>query len=165
MLPVRTDHDDRQETPTVAMYVVLDSSGSMTAPGRQRTTKIGLADQGAVLAMNVLGGKDLFGLTAVDTLVHTVVPLGPAGAKGDSEHKILSITAGGGGIYIYTGLADAFRVIRASQRQDQARAPVFRFSADAEEKVAGEMPDGAKGGGNVARPSPAPCCPRKSRSA
>ena len=146
MLPVRTDHDDRQETPTVAMYVVLDSSGSMTAPVGG-TTKIGLADQGAVLAMNVLGGKDLFGLTAVDTQVHTVVPLGPAGAKGDTERKILSITAGGGGIYIYTGLADAFRVIRAANAKIK-HVLLFSDAADAEEKVAGEMPDGAKSGGS-----------------
>ncbi len=146
MLPVRTDHDDRQETPTVAMYVVLDSSGSMTAPVGG-TTKIGLADQGAVLAMNVLGGNVLFVLTAVDTQVHTVVPLGPAGAKGDSERKILSITAGGGGIYIYTGLADAFRVIRAANAKIK-HVLLFSDSADAEEKVAGEMPDSAKGGGS-----------------
>ncbi len=146
MLPVRTDHDDRQETPTVAMYVVLDSSGSMTAPVGG-TTKIGLADQGAVLAMNVLGGKDLFGLTAVDTVVHTVVPLGPAGAKSMSEQKILSITAGGGGIYIYTGLADAFRVIRAANAKIK-HVLVFSDSADAEEKVAGEQADGAKEGGS-----------------
>ena len=145
MLPVRTDHDDRQETPTVAMYVVLDSSGSMTAPVGG-TTKIGLADQGAVLAMNVLGSKDLFGLTAVDTVVHTVVPLGPAGAKGASEQKILGITAGGGGIYIYTGLADAFRVVRAANAKIK-HVLLFSDSADAEEKTAGEMPDGAKGGG------------------
>ncbi len=145
MLPVRTDHDDRQETPTVAMYVVLDSSGSMTAPVGG-TTKIGLADQGAVLAMNVLGSKDLFGLTAVDTVVHTVVPLGPAGAKAASEQKILSITAGGGGIYIYTGLADAFRVMRTANAKIK-HVLVFSDSADAEEKAAGEQADGAKGSG------------------
>ncbi len=146
MLPVRTDHDDRQETPTVAMYVVLDSSGSMTA-SVGNATKIGLADQGAVLALNVLGGKDLFGLTAVDTVVHAVVPLGPAGAKSASEQKILAVTAGGGGIYIYTGLADAFRVIRAANAKIK-HVLVFSDSADAEEKVAGEQPDGAKDGGS-----------------
>ena len=145
MLPVRTEHDDRQETPTVAMYIVLDSSGSMTAPVGG-TTKIGLADQGAVLAMNVLGGKDLFGLTAVDTVVHTVVPLGPAGSRTVSEQKILSIKAGGGGIYIYTGLADAFRVIRAANAKIK-HVLLFSDAADAEEKSAGEMPDGAKGVG------------------
>ena len=75
MLPVRLEHDDRQETPTVALLVVLDRSGSMTATAGGQT-KISLADQGAVLAMNVLGPRDLFGLTAVDTVVHPVVPMG-----------------------------------------------------------------------------------------
>ena len=146
MLPVRTDHDDRQETPTVAMYIVLDSSGSMSAPIAGQT-KISLADQGAVLAMDVLGGKDLFGLTAVDTQVHTVVPLGPAAnARGAAEAKIESITAGGGGIYIYTGLADAFRVIRGANAKIK-HVLLFSDSDDAEEKTAGEMPDGAGQGG------------------
>ena len=117
MLPVRTDHDDRQETPSVALYIVLDRSGSMTAPvgGNSGATKISLADQGSVLAMNVLQSKDLFGLTAVDTQVNSVVPLGRLGNKAANEQKILAITAGGGGIYIYTGLADALRVMHDAQ--------------------------------------------------
>ena len=145
MLPVRTDHDDRQETPTVAMYVVLDSSGSMAAPIAGQT-KISLADQGAVLAMNVLTNKDLFGLTAVDTEVHTVVPLGPAGSRSAAEQKIGSITAGGGGIYIFTGLADAFRVMKEANAKIK-HVIVFSDTDDAEEKSAGEMRDGAPAGG------------------
>ena len=146
MLPVRTDHDDRQETPTVAMYIVLDSSGSMSAPIAGQT-KIALADQGAVLAMDVLGGKDLFGLTAVDTQVHTVVPLSPAaGVRGAAEPKIEAITAGGGGIYIFTGLADAFRVMRGANAKIK-HVLLFSDSDDAEEKTAGEMRDGAAPGG------------------
>jgi len=50
MLPVRMEHDDRQQTPSVALLVVLDRSGSM-AEQVQGKTKISLADQGAVLAM------------------------------------------------------------------------------------------------------------------
>ncbi len=145
MLPVRTEHDDRQETPTVAMYVVLDCSGSMSATIAGQT-KISLADQGAVLAMNVLSAKDLFGLTAVDTRVHTVVPLGATGAKGDAEAKIQSITAGGGGIYIFTGLADAFRVMREANAKIK-HVIVFSDTDDAEEKAAGEFADGAAAGG------------------
>jgi Ca-activated chloride channel family protein len=145
MLPVRMEHDDRQETPTVALYVVLDRSGSMTAPVADQT-KISLADQGAVLALDVLQSKDLFGLTAVDTQVHTVVPLGPAGNRAASAQKILSITAGGGGIYIYTGLADAFRVMREATAKIK-HVILFSDAADAEEKSSGEMPDGAPAGG------------------
>ena len=145
MLPVRTDHDDRQETPTVAMYIVLDTSGSMAAPIAGQT-KISLADQGAVLALNVLTNKDLFGLTAVDTVVHTVVPLGPAGTKAPTEQKIGSITAGGGGIYIFTGLADAFRVMKETNAKIK-HVIVFSDTSDAEEKFAGEQRDGAPAGG------------------
>jgi Ca-activated chloride channel family protein len=145
MLPVRMEHDDRQETPTVALYVVLDRSGSMTAPVADQT-KISLADQGAVLALDVLQSKDLFGLTAVDTQVHTVVPLGPAANRAASAQKILSITAGGGGIYIYTGLADAFRVMRGATAKIK-HVILFSDAADAEEKNSGEMPDGAPAGG------------------
>ena len=146
MLPVRMDHDDRQATPSVALYVVLDRSGSMTAPVAG-TTKIALADQGAVLAMNVLQSKDLFGLTAVDTQVNSVVPLGRIAAKGANEEKILSITAGGGGIYIFTGLVDAFRVMRGASAKIK-HVILFSDAADAEEKAAGEMPDGTATGGN-----------------
>ncbi len=145
MLPVRMEHDDRQETPSVALYVVLDRSGSMTAPVAAQT-KIGLADQGAVMALDVLQAKDLFGLTAVDTQVHTVVPLGPTGNRAASEQKILSITAGGGGIYIFTGLADAFHVLRAATAKIK-HVILFSDAADAEEKSSGEMPDGAPAGG------------------
>ena len=144
MLPVRMDHDDRQETPSVALYVVLDRSGSMTAPVAG-TTKINLADQGAVLAMNVLQNKDLFGLTAVDTQVNSVVPLARIAAKAVNEQKILSITAGGGGIYIFTGLADAYHVLRGASAKIK-HVILFSDSADAEEKSSGEMPDGAPPG-------------------
>ena len=149
MLPVRMDHDDRQDTPGVALYIVLDRSGSMTAPVAG-TTKIALADQGAVLAMNVLQSKDLFGLTAVDTQVNSVVPLARLTAKPANEKNILSITAGGGGIYIFTGLADALRVMRAATAKIK-HVILFSDSADAEEKASGEMPDGAPAGsGNSA---------------
>ncbi len=147
MLPVRTDHDDRQETPSVALYIVLDRSGSMTAPagGGSGATKISLADQGSVLAMNVLQPKDLFGLTAVDTQVNSVVPLGRLGNRSANEQKILAITAGGGGIYIYTGLADALKVMRDAPAKIK-HVILFSDAADAEEKNSGEMPDGAPAG-------------------
>ena len=147
MLPVRMDHDDRQETPSVALYIVLDRSGSMTAPvgGSTGATKISLADQGSVLAMNVLQSKDLFGLTAVDTQVNSVVPLGRLGNKAANEQKILAITAGGGGIYIYTGLADALRVMHDAPAKIK-HVILFSDAADAEEKNSGEMPDGAPAG-------------------
>ncbi len=147
MLPVRMEHDDRQDTPTVALFVTLDRSGSMSAPV-QGQTKIALADQGAALALGVLQPKDQFGLTAVDTKVNLIVPLGPVASRQAVEQKILSITASGGGIYIYTALADAFQRLRNVNAKIK-HVILFSDAADAEEKFAGEMADGAKTGGNA----------------
>lgn len=146
MLPVRMEHDDRLDTPTVAMLVVLDRSGSMTASVAGQT-KISLADQGAVFAMNALQPKDYYGVVAVDTKPHTVVPLAPISAKGAAEQKILSITAGGGGIYIYTSMVEAFQQLRDMPARVK-HLLLFSDAADAEEKAAGEMSDGIRTGGN-----------------
>src|SRR5205085_4571377 len=88
MLPVRMEHEDRLDTPSVALLVTLDRSGSMTAQVAGQT-KISLADQGAVYAMNVLQPRDYFGVTAVDTRPHVVAPLVQIASKGCIEQKIL----------------------------------------------------------------------------
>ncbi|HEX8295879.1 MAG TPA: VWA domain-containing protein, partial [Chthoniobacteraceae bacterium] len=145
MLPVRMEHQDRLDTPSVALLVVLDRSGSMTAQvGGQ--TKMSLANQGAVFAMNVLQPRDFFGVTAVDTRPHVILPMQQLATKGGAEEKLLSITAGGGGIYVYTSLVDAFQQLRDVQARIK-HLILFSDAADAEEKNAGEMGDGAKGGG------------------
>jgi uncharacterized membrane protein len=147
ILPVRMEHDDRQETPSVALLVVLDRSGSMAAPVQGRT-KISLADQGVVLAMDVLKDNDYFGLFAVDTKVHQVVPLGRLQDRQTLLPKILGIDSAGGGIYIYTSLLEAFKVMRDINAQIK-HVILFSDAADAEEKFAGEMPDGAQGKGTA----------------
>ena len=146
LLPVRLEHDDRQETPNVALLVVLDRSGSMTARVGDRT-KMSLADDGATLAFNVLGPRDYFGLTAVDTIVHNVVPLDRVSgmSKATVAGRIAAIDAGGGGIYIYTSLVDAFRVLRGVDAKVK-HCLLFSDAADAEEKAAGEMGDGGPAG-------------------
>jgi uncharacterized membrane protein len=146
MLPVRMEHEDRLDTPSVALLVVLDRSGSMSAQVAGQT-KMSLADQGAVFAMNVLQPRDYFGVTAVDTRPHVVAPLAQIASKGGIEQKILSITAGGGGIYIYTSLVDAFQQLRDIPARIK-HVILFSDAADAEEKAAGEMGDGARGLGS-----------------
>lgn len=145
MLPVRMEHSDRQELPTVALLVVLDRSGSMTAQVAGQT-KMSLANQGAALALNVLGPRDYFGVLAVDTRAHVVAALSRHGAKEPVAQKILSITAGGGGIYIYTSLAESFQALRDISAKIK-HVILFSDAADAEEKNAGEQQDGAKGTG------------------
>lgn len=147
MLPVRMEHEDREETPTVAMLIVLDRSGSMAAPVAGQT-KIALADQGAAYALDVLQPRDLFGVLAVDTRVHVVTPLARVENKAAVQQKILSVTSAGGGIYIYTSLAEAFSQLRDASAKIK-HVILFSDAADAEEKSAGEMPDGSPGGGSA----------------
>lgn len=147
MLPVRMEHDDRQETPTVALLVILDRSGSMSSQV-QGQTKMALANQGAVFALDVLQARDYFGVFAVDTRVHPVVPVGRVSNKAVLEQKILSITAGGGGIYIFTSLSEALRSLRGIDAKIK-HVILFSDSADAEEKFAGERSDGTPSGGSA----------------
>lgn len=147
MLPVRMEHEDRQDTPSVALLVVLDRSGSMSAQV-QGQTKMSLANQGAVFAMKALQPRDQFGVLAVDTRVHAIAPLGPLSGQGQAEQKILTIKAGGGGIYVYTSLADALQRLRDVQARIK-HVILFSDAADAEEKTAGEMSDGSRVGGSA----------------
>lgn len=142
MLPVRTEHDDRTDSPSVAMVIILDSSGSMSATASGQT-KMSLANQGAALALDVLQSRDYLGVMAVDTRVHQIAPLARHTNKSDVAQDILRVTAGGGGIYVYTSLLEA----AAQLREVNARVKhviLFSDAADAEEKAAGEMADGSQ---------------------
>lgn len=148
LLPVRLERQEREETPVVALLVILDRSGSMSAPvGGQ--TKMALANEGAALALEVLQQKDLFGVFAVDTRVQDVVPLGKIGDKAAAARRIAGITAGGGGIYIYTSLAEAFPRLRDAHARIK-HIILFSDAADAEEKTPGVLGEGPRAGGTSA---------------
>jgi hypothetical protein len=125
LLPVRMEHEDRQDLPSVALLVVLDRSGSMAAQV-QGQTKMALADQGAVFALNVLQPKDYFGVLAVDVRSHVVAPLAQHGAKEPIAQKIMTgdrrrrwdlhLHLNGGSVRAAPGCAGA----------DQTRDPFFR---------------------------------------
>src|SRR5260370_7657878 len=83
----------------------------------QGKTKISLADQGAVLAMNVLKDNDYFGVFAVDTKVHEVVPLARLQERQQLQQRILGIDSSGGGVYIFTSLVAASRALREVNSQ------------------------------------------------
>jgi Ca-activated chloride channel family protein len=146
LLPVRIEREEREETPVVALLVILDRSGSMSAPAGGQT-KMALANEGAALALDVLQAKDLFGLLAVDTRVQEVVPLGRISDKVGASKRIAGITSGGGGIYIYTSLAEALPRLREAQAKIK-HVILFSDAADAEEKSSGEPGTNKAGTGN-----------------
>jgi uncharacterized membrane protein len=148
ILPVRMERDDALDTPTVALLVVLDRSGSMAAAIAGQP-KIALANQGAIFAMELLKPRDLFGLSAVDTRTFQVVPLERVGSRAGIAERIRAVSAGGGGIFVFTALADAFAQMRGAEAKLK-HVILFSDAADAEEKVAGEMgAEGAVSGGSA----------------
>jgi hypothetical protein len=124
------------------MIIVLDSSGSMNAQVAGQT-KMSLANQGAAMALEVLQPKDLLGVMAVDTKVHMIAPLARHTNKAEVGRNILRVTAGGGGIYVYTSMLEAFAQLREVNAKIK-HVILFSDAADAEEKAAGEMPDGSQ---------------------
>lgn len=133
-LPVEMDVTQKKVLPSGALLIALDCSGSMAMEVAGRS-KISLANRGAVLALKTLNPQDHFGVLAVDTLAHAVVPMGQHGALSEANtQKILGIRAGGGGIFVYTALAQAalsFRNVNTNIKH----VILFADANDAEQQV------------------------------
>lgn len=135
ILPVTMELKDEHRKLAVAMALVMDRSGSMamTAPG-STVTKMSLAAEGAGRSIELLGEKDLAVVIPVDSAAHPLsdglVAVGPnrvALATGARR-----VTSAGGGIYCYTGLAAAWRMLRDAP-VGQRHVILFADAADAEE--------------------------------
>jgi hypothetical protein len=136
VLPVTSSPQDGRGTARLAMGIMLDKSGSMGARvGGQ--TKMQLANEGTVAAMQLLRPDDMLTVASVDSGSHFSFPLMQV-APGSMEKKIRKISHGGGGIYTYTALEDVQRALR------QADAPLkhvilFTDAADSEEHYKGTI--------------------------
>ena len=115
-LPVEMQITDQDRFPSVSIVIVIDRSGSMSAP-EGGLTKIQLADEAAVRVVQLLNDFDEITVVPVDTRPDTVI--GPASAA-DKEpiiEEIRQIGAGGGGINVRTGLEAAAEALAQSQNQ------------------------------------------------
>src|SRR6201999_468366 len=97
-------------------------------------TKIQLAVEAALAAAATLRPDDVLALGSVDTKTTWDHPLRPIARPAARRKAIRSIDAGGGGIYVYTALVDAYAALA------HAAAPVrhvilFADTADAEEQA------------------------------
>jgi hypothetical protein len=98
---------------TNSVVVALDRSGSMSEIAGGGLTKMDLADKGTASVLELLSDYDSFGCIAVDTAPFTVVPFRKTGSDRSSLYnKILSVSSGGGGIYIYEALKASFEMIK-----------------------------------------------------
>lgn len=131
-LPVRMDLINKKYLADVAVAIVIDKSGSMSYAEKGRQ-KIDMADEGAARLAQLLKKSDQLGVLAVDSVPKWAVPIRNLNDPSAAVDAITSIRAGGGGIYVYSGLAEAYRALK------EVDAPVkhvilFADTADCEEK-------------------------------
>jgi uncharacterized membrane protein len=132
VLPVEPNPQDGRLGAPLTLVMSLDRSGSMSR-SVGHLTKMDLANQGAVAAMNLLRPEDWVAVAAVDTESHWRVPLIEPLYNPVTKDRILSIYADGSGIYVYTALEDA-RAVLAESDTPLKHVILFSDAADSVEK-------------------------------
>jgi hypothetical protein len=117
---------------SLAMAVALDRSGSMAAPAGAGRTKMDLANLGTCAAIETLGPYDEVGVIAVDSAPHIISPLTSAKDKDRICDEVRRIQSMGGGIFTYTALATAAKMVQESNKGTR-HIVLFADAADAEE--------------------------------
>ena len=101
ILPVRTDTKKKKETPSIAMVLVIDKSGSMSG------IKVELAKEAARATVELLGRRDKLGIIAFDGSPHWISEMHTAADNLYLSDQIGSIRAGGG-TNLYPALQQAY---------------------------------------------------------
>lgn len=115
LLPVSMELKSEHRKLAVALAIVLDRSGSMSVRTGGGMTKMDLANSGAGNAIELLGTQDQVAVFAVDGEPTAIVPLTTIGKRQEQlRERVLRITSGGGGIYVYNGLKAAWDTLKES---------------------------------------------------
>lgn len=130
-LPVSLELRSQHRKLALAMMVVLDRSGSMAAPVRGDRTKMDLANIAAASSLDLLTPLDEFGLLAVDTQAHEVIPLQRVTDKPAMRDRILRVESQGGGIYVYDGISRATELLLGAEAKTR-HIILFADASDSE---------------------------------
>ena len=132
LLPVDMQIKDQERFPAVSMALVIDRSGSMSAM-EGGVSKIQLAAEGAVRTVELLNDFDEITILPVDTASDGAI--GPASVSDRAQiiGQIRQLGAGGGGIYVRTGLQAAAAALAQSPNQIK-HIILLADGADSEQK-------------------------------
>lgn len=132
ILPVSMDLQNKKYLADVSIVIVIDKSGSMSYTDRGKQ-KIDLADEGGSRVASLLKKSDQLGVLAVDSVPKWAFPLQQLASPESAVDAITSIRAGGGGIYVYSGLATAYDALK-NTKSSVKHVILFADTADCEEQ-------------------------------
>ncbi|MDR2440495.1 MAG: VWA domain-containing protein [Planctomycetaceae bacterium] len=117
VMPVSMELRKEHRKLAVAVAILMDCSGSMgmVIPGGK--IKMDLANLGAAEVLNILTPMDEVTVLTCDTGVQTIIPLKQNTNPQNDRNKILTIGPGGGGIFVYVGLAAASKILAQAQAE------------------------------------------------
>ena len=131
-LPVSMEIKNEHRKLSLALVVALDRSGSMAMATGDGRTKMDLANLGTCAAIDTLGPFDEVGVIAVDSAPHVISPLTAASEKDRICNEVRTIQSMGGGIFTYTALVTAAKMVQESEKGTR-HIVLFADAADAEE--------------------------------
>ncbi len=114
-LPVSMEVQHRVALPSMALVLVLDTSGSMGGVGTE-TAKVELAKEVAQSVVDLLQDRDLIGVIQFDQAFRWLVPLVPAKDRERVVAHVARLRAGGG-----TDMLPALRAAYEALRRVEAR--------------------------------------------
>lgn len=132
VMPVSMELRREHRKLSLAIVVALDRSGSMSMPVGGGRTKMDLANQGTAQVLDLLTPNDEFGVLAVDSAPHLIVPMGRLTDKAGARNRILRIDSMGGGIFVYEALEKAAAML-ATATAGVRHIILFADADDAEE--------------------------------
>ncbi|MBD3177499.1 MAG: VWA domain-containing protein, partial [Armatimonadia bacterium] len=127
-LPVSMDITHKQHFPSTGLAIAVDTSGSMAARegGKQ---KIEIANEAACLAAELLTERDQLTVISVDTMAAPVLPLRNVDNPEEIKRQIRTMKPGGGGIFVFTALREAYETMLSAESDSQIRHVILLADA------------------------------------